>query len=792
MAWGTKHRQSEEAERITQLRKSGDLKGAYSEARNQFARGNREESFMQSYTWVLHDCLKRYMTPGTKFHKDVAAFCSTLAQIRKFPVRAERDDLFIDQVSSKVLSVGWELRKEGNLQGLSTLATELCQWKRQSFLFNAETARLLLVGLKEQETYEKPVLSWLGLAIDSWDQAYSEAFVANLSNGRIDQVAIDGLAWAYYDDLKKSAGNDKGQRIDLDLFLRATQALGSINHIIGSNHESLRFMKKKLLHIGWTYRESKNRSGLEKLLEEVTRWPAGTVLHDTDVLTMFYVGFKDSPESLIRLVEWFGFDCLTPNDFIDRKVGDNSYPSTAQDLAKSYLEALLTTNTDGSYVATPGQRELGCSSVENLLSKPACSEWIWESYKLGKLQAELGHVTKARKRLAMLVASKPKEAWSWAAYGRTWQQEDCLKYETCVFMGLSVSRDLQTSLSVHEDAAKIFISKEMFDEARTEIETIASFRRASGWKTSEFIEEAQEQGWYSTSESRGSNLESYRAMSNGADEIVASDLPWTDFYVEWKNEEKGLVGIVTEGASSNSYNRSSIKDKELSLLVQEGFVYKGHIGFEGHSLIGPVEDCPESQLKRVFTSAYSGTLDLVKNFAFVRTGSASLWVSPSVLEGLGAKQFQNVSGYCRKVYREPKKPFEHARWEWEISTLTLGEEAEEETYRKQFSGSLELARNRSRGTLGFGFAAGCFIPAELISSNRLYEYDEIEFIAEKNWDSKKNRWGWSATKIINRKSQDYDEYEDLYEDSKPEDEVAAFRDAANWSDLIDGEFKQKE
>ena len=564
MARGIGYQKSAQAEKITQLRKSGDLRGAYSEARSQFAKGNREDSFMQSYSWVLHDCLKRYMSAGTKFYKDVPAFCSTLAQIRAFPVDTDRDDLFLDQVKTKVKTVGWGLRKDGDVRGLVTLSAEICKWGRHSFLFDTEIARMLLVGLKEHGALVEPVLHWLGFDISVWDQAYNPAFIESLASRKRGDVAVDvamdGLVWAYYDDLKKSAGDDRGQRLDVNVFLRTIHVLGVVNNVIDQRHEALDYAKKKLLHVGWRFRGAKDKAALERLLAEVVVWPAGTAFHATDVLTMFYVSLKDSPESLIRLVEWFGFDCLTSVDYKDRQVNGNSYPSTAQDLARTYLDALLSFDPDGSPVATFGQREHGCATIEKLLNNSICAEWIWESYKLGKLQVEQGYLAKARKRFALLVASKPKEAWSWAAYGRTWQQDDYLKYEACVLKGLSVSRDMQTSLSVHEDAARIFISKNMFPEAKTEVIAIADFRRASGWKVSEFTDEARRQDWYKNADSRQSNQETYREMSNDADEIVAADLPWTEFYVEWRSKDKGLVGLVTKEEANDSYARNTIKD----------------------------------------------------------------------------------------------------------------------------------------------------------------------------------------------------------------------------------------
>ena len=96
MAYGSRrYEPSEEASRITDLRKGGQLKDAYSLARSYYSQGNSEETFMQAYTWVLYDCLKRYYETNTKFYGDIRAYCSVLAQIRKFPTNPSRDEMFI-------------------------------------------------------------------------------------------------------------------------------------------------------------------------------------------------------------------------------------------------------------------------------------------------------------------------------------------------------------------------------------------------------------------------------------------------------------------------------------------------------------------------------------------------------------------------------------------------------------------------------------------------------------------------------------------------------------------------
>ena len=143
---------SEEAAHVTELRKSGQLREAYGYAKAVYQTGNREETFDNS----------------SRFHSDVRAFVQTLAQIRAFPIRRDRDELFIENLINKVRSVCWDLAKQGNLDSLRLLASEICRWRRGTVLYTVDIARPLLIGLKADYQGSGMILSWLNIGADSW------------------------------------------------------------------------------------------------------------------------------------------------------------------------------------------------------------------------------------------------------------------------------------------------------------------------------------------------------------------------------------------------------------------------------------------------------------------------------------------------------------------------------------------------------------------------------------------------------------------------------------------------
>lgn len=308
MAYGYSryHQSSDEAYKVTELRKGGQLRDAYSLAKSYYSQGCREDSFMQAYTWVMYDCLKRYYDSGTRFFGDIRAYCMTLAQIRKFPTSPSRDEMFIENLERHVLRVGWGLRKENKIGDLQALSNEVCLWRSGSPLFTPDVARMLLVGLKQYE-HSSVVLKWLGVANVPWAAIFSGQASAQVTN----EAANNALAWALYDELKRFAGDDQGNKPDTGGLVYTLSAIRTlINPPALNSHEAVDLAVGKLVHAGWNCRERKDLNQIESLLSEAIKWGPSSAMHRKEVLTMFFVSLKDRPLDIMALIEWYGIEGL--------------------------------------------------------------------------------------------------------------------------------------------------------------------------------------------------------------------------------------------------------------------------------------------------------------------------------------------------------------------------------------------------------------------------------------------------------------------------------------------------
>lgn len=231
---------------------------------------------------------------------------------------------------------------------------------------------------------------------------------------------------------------------------------------------------------------------------------------------------------------------------------------------------------------------------------------------------------------------------------------------------------------------------------------------------------------------------------------MAEELPETEFYVEWKDADKSLAGLVLPGSQDSAgrgaplHGLTRVKVQgQLARQVQVGACYRGRRAEDG-SIVGRVEPCPEAPIAAQVMRNFTGELDLIRDFAFVRSAMGSIWVSPPALHELGKghelAQGQRVKGSCRRVVHKDRRTGREA-WEWELLHVEVDEREPIRSFAGSFSGTLAVSPK------GFGFADDCFVPPALIQQAGLKDGDHVTGEARRTWNKRRGEWGWTAASI---------------------------------------------
>lgn len=541
------------------------------------------------------------------------------------------------------------------------------------------------------------------------------------------------------------------------------------------------YLEEPIRALGWDYRRANDIDGLIGLLHAVlSLGDTSALFKNRDMLLMFVKGFEprknpsDTPsvqarkaEGTAMLAEWFGLKNLTQDMFLEEEYQGKMQQSLAEKLVNRYIDALGFQNQNGQFIFDDARIRRGLNSLENALQGPYAEQWVWPQYKYGKLLMQIDGPQKARPFFARVLLTKWGESYIWGAFADTFAGEDSAAYAKCLFRGLRLSRNIGFSLALHEKAMLYLKSIQKYPEAKREALTVSEYRQAQGWPESSIVEAERGEEWFAV-EASSDNNELYHELSVGSEEYVFPYASKVDFYVEWKDDEKGLAGIASERIEDSdsrlgiySYRdkyahvpnwaqgirRTVIKDREMMRLMEIGACYTGVLSKDGRTILGGIESCASEGFENRFSIEFEGTFDLVrykdkqgnsKEIGFVRnTQRGSLFVAPNLFNNSSLATFDIVKGTARAIFKDEQ-------WTMEATGIEFLDKPNPEDVEKEISGEFESTRQ------SFGFVGDCFVPKSLVSAEKLRDYDRVTVLARKSWDKKKGKWSWTAIKVTDR------------------------------------------
>lgn len=435
-------------------------------------------------------------------------------------------------------------------------------------------------------------------------EAWIEA-QAQLSSKPNDIWSIRDFSWVIYDCLKRFTDNSSPYFHDMDAYVKTLAKARSLG--IPANEEM--FFENaggNLRAVVWQLVKEGDRAipQLMRLLEEVVLWDRQSPIFLPGTIRGLQKGLKGSAANIVKLMSWYGLDQFSDEDFEQREVDGRKVLSNAEIMTHGYLKALQTKNPEGALLFDAGTIDYGIRATLNLLADFRCEEWQWPQYSLGELLVAAGRAKEAQQFLAPLVVKKPNESWTWRAFGEAIRPESEDGYVSCMFRGLLVSREVKSSLSLHEAALEYFIKCNLISRAKTEALTIESCRRENGWAASERASMFLANPSYRDAKEERNNKRFYRDASKDAVRLLSGLVQSIEFYVEWTNTEKRACGVVTMETKRDHLGRTTIKLSRNKVdclddfdVLTEGDTFSAIFDERMRKLIGNVEACPDAAIR---------------------------------------------------------------------------------------------------------------------------------------------------------------------------------------------------
>ena len=162
---------------IRELRKSGDLQGAYDLAVDAHHNDPTNKYISGELAWVLYYCLKRYEDSNSPFFENGAAYAQCLRVISRYRFDSNENNMFYENLARSVVSTSWSLIKREKTEDLREVFTATTQLSILDTRFhNGILMKAFLKGFADAPLYLIDAIRWYGFNSFSPEDYFDEEY----------------------------------------------------------------------------------------------------------------------------------------------------------------------------------------------------------------------------------------------------------------------------------------------------------------------------------------------------------------------------------------------------------------------------------------------------------------------------------------------------------------------------------------------------------------------------------------------------------------------------------------
>ena len=373
------------------------------------------------------------------------------------------------------------------------------------------------------------------------------------------------------------------------------------------------------------------------------------------LFSAMHKGMKES-DRYIEFANWWDFKNFMPEDYLKNTLPNGKdVMAIAEQAYIAYAKHLLPKQTQhGEIIFNKDKAEAFLPVLSQIVED--YPQFQYPAYFNAKLLLALGDKDNMLESLLPFAKKKRNDFWVWEILAEAFSS-DPEKVFACYCKALSCKSPDEMLVSLRQKMAHLLISKQYFNEAKTEIGKLVLARTEKGYKIPNEVTVWQSQDWYKKAESQKSNINFYKQFTVFADAILFSDTPEELIIVEFVNADKKMLNFI---ASETKYGYLKY-DRFLS-EVKIGDILK--VRFQGGSKEGmyqlyTVIKIKDDQFKVKYIKEVSGIVKIPagKPFGFL----GDIFIHPSIVAKLKLSDGMEFSGTAIKTYNQEKK-----QWGWKI------------------------------------------------------------------------------------------------------------------------------
>jgi hypothetical protein len=283
-------------------------------------------------------------------------------------------------------------------------------------------------------------------------------------------------------------------------------------------------------------------------------------------------------------------------------------------------------------------------------------EFQYPAYFNAKLLLALGDKDNMLEKLLPFARKKRNDFWVWELLAEAFTNDPDRVF-ACYCKALSCKSPEEMLVSLRQKMAKILVGRELYNEAKTEIEQVRRTRKEYDFHIPGEVVYWVTRDWYKSAVASKSNLDFYRQYTSAAEEILFQDVAEEPVVIDFVNSDKKIANFI---ASEKKFGFFKY-DRFLSDL-KAGEMLK--VRFQGGSPAGMYQlltavKAYDEELAKEFIRQVSGNIKIQGGKPFGFIGEA--FVHPSLVKRYKLTDGADCSGRAVRSFNPDKK-----QWGWKL------------------------------------------------------------------------------------------------------------------------------
>ncbi|MDX1651901.1 MAG: hypothetical protein R3277_05380 [Brumimicrobium sp.] len=374
----------------------------------------------------------------------------------------------------------------------------------------------------------------------------------------------------------------------------------------------------------------------------------------TFIYKAFHKGYQNWSKYL-EFADWWNFENFRSEDYLKEEFKDKKIMSIVEQAYIAYSKKLL----EGEPVGSFGQeRAIDKDKIREFLPKldkivDEHPEYQYPPYFKAKLLLALGDDENILSSFLPFAKQKRNNFWVWQVMAEIFPDDKEIQF-ACYCKALSLKTPEDFLVKLRQTFAGMLVERQMYNEAKTEIQKVISTRENHEWKLSNQVTQWTEQDWYKSATPNKDNKDLYAQHVKKAEEILFQDIPEEVIAVEFVNENKNILNFVKDKQKFGFLNYSGQLDKpQIGDILKVRFNGDGQDGF--YKILSAKK--AEPNLTSDAIRDYEGTLKVIspQNFGF----ADDVFIEPKLIQDNNLTDGQTLTGKAILSFNKKKN-----EWGW--------------------------------------------------------------------------------------------------------------------------------